>query len=81
MKRNLLLHKGIYIGLVIILMIGLTFGAGCSSGQDEIVVSGEIGIEVGDTAPDFTLADLDGNAVTLSAFRGKAVFITFWKST
>jgi peroxiredoxin len=31
-------------------------------------------------APDFTLKDLDGNAVSLSSFKGKAVFIDFWAS-
>ncbi len=29
-------------------------------------------------APDFTLEDLDGNAVSLSDFRGRVVFINFW---
>ena len=28
-------------------------------------------LKVGDTAPDFTLRDTDGNDVTLSSFRGK----------
>ncbi len=34
--------------------------------------------EVGRLAPDFTLADLDGNQVSLSDFRGEAVFLNFW---
>lgn len=34
--------------------------------------------EVGFTAPDFTLTDLDGNEVALSSLRGKVVFINFW---
>lgn len=33
---------------------------------------------VGESAPDFTLKDLDGNAVTLSSFKGKPVFLNFW---
>ncbi len=32
----------------------------------------------GDPAPDFALLDLEGNQVTLSEFRGSAVFINFW---
>ena len=36
------------------------------------------GLEVGETAPDFTVADLDGNAVKLSDFRGKPVILNFW---
>ncbi len=34
--------------------------------------------EVGYLAPGFTLEDLDGNAVSLSDFGGKVVFINFW---
>ena len=33
---------------------------------------------VGRTAPDFTLHDLDGNAVRLADLRGQAVFVNFW---
>lgn len=29
-------------------------------------------------APDFTLQDMDGNDVSISDFRGKKVFLTFW---
>jgi peroxiredoxin len=32
----------------------------------------------GDRAPDFTLADLDGNEVRLSDLRGRPVIINFW---
>jgi peroxiredoxin len=35
---------------------------------------------VGAVAPDFTLADMNGKEVTLSAFRGKHVLIDFWGS-
>ena len=31
-------------------------------------------------APDFTLNDLDGNAVTLSDLKGNAVALVFWTS-
>ena len=34
--------------------------------------------ELGNSAPDFTLPDLDGNTVRLSDFRGKVVFLNFW---
>lgn len=33
---------------------------------------------MGDTAPDFTLNDLDGNPVTLSNLRGSIVMVNFW---
>ncbi len=33
---------------------------------------------MGESAPDFTLVDLEGNQVSLSDFRGETVFINFW---
>ncbi|MEX1008461.1 MAG: peroxiredoxin [Acidimicrobiia bacterium] len=38
-------------------------------------------IAVGDTAPDLTLKDQDGNDVTLSSFRGQPVVIVFYPFT
>jgi len=35
-------------------------------------------LKVGDQAPNFQLRDLDGQAVTLSEYRGSVVFINFW---
>lgn len=32
----------------------------------------------GQRAPDFTLKDINGNAVTLSSFKGKVVLLNFW---
>lgn len=43
-----------------------------------LVPSGMIGNSVGDTAPDFTLMTLDGEAVSLSGFRGQDVIVNFW---
>lgn len=34
----------------------------------------------GETAPPFSLRDIDGRPVTLDAFRGKTVVISFWSS-
>lgn len=42
--------------------------------------SGAFNFQPGDYAPEFTLADLDGKAVTLSGFRGKTVLIVFWST-
>jgi peroxiredoxin len=36
--------------------------------------------EVGAIAPDFTLADMNGDEITLSAYRGKHVLVDFWGS-
>ena len=35
-------------------------------------------VQVGKIAPDFTLPDPDGNAVSLTDFRGKYVLVSFW---
>lgn len=35
---------------------------------------------IGDTAPDFTLENLEGNRVSLSGLRGKPVIVNFWAS-
>lgn len=35
-------------------------------------------LEVGNIAPDFTLADKDGNPVSLSDFRGKKAVVYFY---
>src|SRR5712671_2691794 len=35
-------------------------------------------VQVGKPAPDFTLKDVDGHAVALSALKGKPVLINFW---
>jgi peroxiredoxin len=38
----------------------------------------EVGPEIGNLAPDFTLQTIDGQSVTLSDFRGKMVMLVFW---
>jgi peroxiredoxin Q/BCP len=40
--------------------------------------SGGARLSVGDAAPDFTLADADGNQVSLTSFRGRRVIIYFY---
>lgn len=39
-----------------------------------------IGLNVGQIAPDFALLDINGNVIKLSDFRDKIVFINFWAS-
>ena len=36
------------------------------------------GVDIGLTAPDFTLKTIDGASVTLSSLRGRAVLLNFW---
>lgn len=35
-------------------------------------------VEIGSLAPDFTLYDMDGKAMSLSEYKGKKVFLNFW---
>jgi cytochrome oxidase Cu insertion factor (SCO1/SenC/PrrC family) len=65
--------KRIFVGLIIIVVFGFSFASGCSSASGP-------GNKVGNSAPEFTLTDLDGNQVSLSDFQGKAVFLNFWAS-
>ena len=41
----------------------------------------EIGHEVGDRTPDFTLPTIDGKETSLRQFRGKIVMLNFWESS
>ncbi len=49
-----------------------------STGQEQSTAT--IGTAVGDTAPAFTLKDLNGNTVSLSQYRGHVVILDFWAS-
>lgn len=57
------------------LIVLLTFAA-CGRNQTETAPHGII--QAGAAAPDFTLADLHGNTVRLSTFRGQIVVLEFW---
>ena len=64
--------KMLGIILAVVLLISMTAFTGCSrsdSSQDE------------KAAPDFKLNNLNGQSITLSSFRGKAVLINFWSTT
>lgn len=41
---------------------------------------GEVGLKIGQKAPDISLPDTSGNLKTLSSLRGKYVLIDFWAS-
>lgn len=43
-------------------------------------VKSMVNLFVGEVAPDFTLNDVEGNAISLSSLRGKVVLIDFWAS-
>ena len=45
-----------------------------------VALAAPVGTSVGQSAPDFTLKDLDGNSVSLHQFRGHVVILDFWAS-
>lgn len=61
--------------LLFLVILAFMFKAMCGR-------SGFYGFGVGEkiTAPEFTVADLDGKKVSLSDFKGKVVFLHFWRS-
>ncbi len=40
----------------------------------------EVGVEIGKSAPDFELRDLNDKSVKLSDYRGQKIFLNFWAS-
>jgi cytochrome c biogenesis protein CcmG/thiol:disulfide interchange protein DsbE len=42
--------------------------------------TGPVPVRIGDPAPAFALADLDGNPVSLADLRGRPVIVNFWAS-
>jgi cytochrome oxidase Cu insertion factor (SCO1/SenC/PrrC family) len=51
-----------------------------SAGSSNPKTQAAVGWQVGNTAPDFTLADLNGKPVSLHDLAGKPVMINFWAS-
>ena len=71
MERFIARRKAIVLALVATV---ITFGVvalGCACGSTEAP-------KVGARAPDFTLPVLDGQSISLSDLRGKAVVLNFW---
>lgn len=80
--------------LLLALVLGLVAftAAGCVSGSKNFssgqtptgpqvpVSSGssQVGVQIGNTAPDFSLKALDGSTLKLADLRGKPVMVNFW---
>lgn len=68
----------------VLIVLGIVFVALFATielkGNPSPSASPATGIQIGFTAPDFTLKDLNGNTVKLSSLRGKAVYLNFWAS-
>ncbi|MDD2635603.1 MAG: TlpA disulfide reductase family protein [Bacteroidales bacterium] len=59
--------KRFFIVVCVVLFVGMSYGQ-------------NIGIEIGDIAPDINLAKPNGDTVNLYSLRGKMVLIDFWAS-
>jgi len=74
--RNMQISRS--VGMLALLIFSLVFSIGISNAQDEP----EVGAEVGNKAPDFTLTDINTDEenveYTLSEYLGKVVVMTFW---
>ena len=66
--------KKLIIPLLLILSVTVLCFISCSPASDEDGTDND----VLDLAPDFELADINGNTVTLQSFRGKPVMLVFW---
>jgi peroxiredoxin len=47
--------------------------------QSQNTTPGSVGLNVGQIAPNFTLSTLNGQKVSLSDYRGKAIMLNFWE--
>ena len=69
-KKNRLLMRTAIL-LVMIGAIAFTIYNGVTKEKSEL-------LQVGDTAPDFALTDLNGERHQLSDYKGQGVFVNFW---
>ncbi|MGB6778812.1 MAG: redoxin domain-containing protein, partial [Planococcus citreus] len=69
-KKNRLLMRTAIL-LVMIGAIAFTIYNGVTKEKSEL-------LQVGDTAPDFALTDLNGEWHQLSDYKGQGVFVNFW---
>jgi len=87
-KRRALIRKIKYITVLIVLLIIIIFAIILHSYYKELERNGgngnqnningnNIGIEVGQIAPDFELTDTDGNSFTLMDYRGSIIILDF----
>ena len=60
---------------LVFLLSGLIFG--CDKGESP-GASADAKVSMGETAPDFTLENMQGENVTLSDLRGQVVLVNFW---
>lgn len=73
--------KTFVLSLATLLFVGTTAFAGNGGEGDPITENKpQVGINIGDQAPDLQFNDPNGKLVKLSDYRGKVVLIDFWAS-
>jgi len=70
-KKKEILNTVLLISVIITTLVFGGLSAGCAPAQ---------GTRTGNLAPDFQLASLEGQTVSLSDFRGNPVLLNFWAS-
>ena len=67
------------VGTLVVIAIGLLSpGAPPVTSTTQISAGHPVGLQVGNTAPDFTLAAPNGKKISLSDYRSKPVMLNFW---
>ncbi|MCH8546256.1 MAG: TlpA family protein disulfide reductase [Cryomorphaceae bacterium] len=72
--NNLKKQPLLFLSLAILALIGLSFMDGKISSQSNV------GLSIGDVAPELNFPSPDGENIKLSSLRGKIVLIDFWAS-
>jgi cytochrome c biogenesis protein CcmG/thiol:disulfide interchange protein DsbE len=75
--RRITRRRAVLLAAVVAAVVAVVALLSTGLGKDPSVTASPL---VGRTAPDFTLQQLDGPAVTLSKLRGQVVVINFWAS-
>lgn len=68
------------VGTLAIIVLGL-FSPNAPAISSHNSSQSSVGLDVGDAAPNFTLATLNGKRVSLSDYRGQPVMLNFWYAT
>lgn len=78
--RDFYFWLGIAAAFLLVVALAVDRVGGTSSTADTNSSEPFVPAEIGRPAPDFTLGDLDGRNVSLSAYKGRPVVLYFWAS-
>ncbi|MDR4889507.1 redoxin domain-containing protein [Fredinandcohnia sp. QZ13] len=78
---HLFKKAALIVGLTGLIVWTINSNISFATPKEEVeTVENKVGISEGQLAPDFTLKTINGEELTLSAFRGKKVILNFWAS-